>query len=412
MKILFLCHRLPFPPNRGGKIRPFHMIQHLSQKHSVVVASLAESEQELRDGAGLKEYCTELVAEVLPRTVRWTQACKALVTNTPSSVAYFCSSRLRQRIQKALLQTRFDVVFVHCAFVAQYVAGIQGGCRFLDFGDIDSGKWFDYSRWRAMPLSFGYGIEARKLRAYEREVAKHFHYCTVSTRGELSEFQTLNVPVPCEVIPNGVNIEYFTRNLQNLHTSSAVVFLGRMDYFPNIDGIVYFVEKSFPLIRQSLPEVELRIIGSNPVRKVRRLAELPGIVVTGHVPDVRPYLLDAAVSIAPLRIARGVQNKILESMAMGIPVVATPEAAKGVQAIPGQHLLVAETPERFASQIVEVLRNGQLQEKLSRAGRQQVENMYTWARSMDVLDHVLESARSKEKSQAPKADSKILGLSC
>ncbi len=263
-----------------------------------------------------------------------------------------------------------------------------------------------------MPLSFGYGIEARKLRAYEREVAKHFHQCTVSTRGELNEFQMLNIPVPCEVIPNGVDITYFKRNSQRTRNSSAIVFLGRMDYFPNIDGVLYFVEKIFPSIRQSLPEVELRIVGSNPARKVRRLAELPGVSVTGHVPDVRPYLLDAAVSIAPLRIARGVQNKILESMAMGIPVVATPEAAKGVQAIPGQDLLVAETPEGFASQVLEVLRNMQLREDLSRAGRQHVENVYTWARSMGVLDHVLESARSKEKSQAPKADSKILGLSC
>src|SRR5262249_24273101 len=171
MKILFACHRFPFPPNRGGKIRPFNMIRHLSQHHSVVVASLDESAQELREGDDLKNYCTEVITEVLPVPVRWMQACRALVTRTPSSVAYFYSSRLQQRIRNIFCENDFDVVFVHCAFVAQYVVNSQGGFRILDYGDIDSAKWFAYSQAREMPLSLGYSIEARKLRAYEQTVA-------------------------------------------------------------------------------------------------------------------------------------------------------------------------------------------------------------------------------------------------
>ncbi len=387
MKILFVCHRLPFPPNRGGKIRPFYMIRHLSQRHSVVVASLAESERELQEGSGLQEYCAEVIAEVLPRSVRWAQACQAFLTNTPSSAAYFCSSRLHHRIQEALRKTDFDAIFVHCAFVAQYVTGLQNGLRILDFGDIDSAKWFDYSRWRAIPLSLGYGVEARKLRKYEKEMAKHFHRCTVTTQDELKEFQTLDVPIPCTIIPNGVDGTYFHRSRQS-QDSPVIVFLGRMDYFPNVDGMVYFVNRIFPAIRRNVPNAELRIIGSNPIRKIRNLAKVPGVSVTGYVPDVRAYLIDAAVAVAPLRIARGTQNKILESMAMGIPVVATPEAAKGIQAVPGRHLLVADRAEAFASQVVEVLQNAELRKDLSEAGRRQVESVHSWSLAMDALDSI------------------------
>ena len=154
MKILFACHRFPFPPNRGGKIRPFNMIRHLSQKHDVVVASVAHTQQELEEGAGLKEYCAEIYAEVVPEKTRWLQAVKALPTATPSSVAYFASSRLCQRINEAAERISFDVVMVHCAFAAQYGLGVSAKFRLMDFGDLDSGKWLDYSKWHSFPLSW------------------------------------------------------------------------------------------------------------------------------------------------------------------------------------------------------------------------------------------------------------------
>ena len=389
MKILFVCHRLPFPPNRGGKIRPFHMIQHLSQKHEVVVASLAETEQELRDGAGLTEHCTEVLVEVLPRSVRWRQACAALLTNEPSSVAYFRSAALHRKIQDKLREQPFDLAMVHCAFVAQYVAGWEGGLRVLDYGDLDSGKWAEYGAHRAFPLSLGYRLEAAKLRRYEQQLASRFHQCTVTTQGELDLYASLGSSTPCRVIPNGVDASYFSRPMQGPHTSTVIAFLGRMDYYPNIDGILYFAQDIFPIIKKTIPLAQLRIIGSNPSSKVRDLGRIEGITVTGHVPDVRPYLADAAVTIAPLRIARGTQNKILESMAMGIPVVSTPQAAKGIQAVPGAHLLVADGPAAFAEQVIKALQEPELRKTLSGEARKQVERMHHWPASLKILDEVL-----------------------
>ncbi len=393
MKIFFACHRFPYPPNRGGKIRPFNIIRHLSQKHEVVVASLAHTQQELDEGDGLKEYCAEIYAEVVPAKVRWLQALQALPSATPSSVAYFGSSRLRRRIKEAASKTSFDAVMVHCAFAAQYGLQVSAKFRLMDFGDMDSGKWLDYSKWRSFPRSWAYYLEGHKLRRYEKQIAAAFDSCTLTTQGELEEFEKLQVDRPHNVIPNGVDGSYFHANGGPAQGKPVVVFVGRMDYYPNIDGVLYFTESIFPAIRAAVPNVEFRIVGSNPTPAVQRLRQIPGVVVTGHVPDVRPFLKDAVVSVAPLRMARGTQNKILESMAIGIPVVSTPAAAKGIQAIPGIHILVAGDPDRFAGQVVEVLKNPQLRLGFSKAGREQVNSAHVWSRSMEVLDNIFIETR-------------------
>jgi hypothetical protein len=376
------------------------MIRHLSQKHSVVVASLAHTEQEIKEGEGLKDYCDDVIAEVLPSPVRWLQALRALPTRTPSSVAYFWSPRLYQRIRQTVLNTKFDATIVHCAFVAQYVIPLQSGFRIMDFGDLDSAKWADYSQWKSFPFSWMYAFESRKLRAYERQVAQLFDRCTLTTEGEQNEFQNLHVPTPRTVIPNGVDVSYFSPARTPTSTVPSIVFLGRMDYFPNIDGVCYFAENILPLIREKLPKVEFRVVGSNPARKIRELGKTPGIVVTGHVPDVRGYLQEGAVAIAPLRIARGTQNKILESMAMGIPVVATPGAAKGIQAVAGRDLLVAEAPRAFANHVIGLLQNAHLRKTLSEAARKQVEKAHFWPASMKILDSTLRLSQGMPDRQS------------
>lgn len=394
MKLLYICHRLPFPPNRGGKIRPFQMIQHLSRTHEVTVASLAHTEQELRDGEGLKAHCAEVIAEILPSPERWMNAAGALFSQIPSSVAYFRSSHLARRIRQTWDRKKFDGVMVHCAFVAQYALKLQASFRIMDYGDLDSAKWLDYSRYRSFPLSFAYGLEARKLRRYERQVAREFDHCTFTTRGELEEFQTMEGDKPCTVIPNGVDIDYFQRPTLASDGSKIIVFLGRMDYFPNVEGICRFARMIFPHIRERVPEAQLRIIGSNPIKSVEKLSEIPGISVTGFVPDVRPFLADAAVAVAPLRIARGTQNKVLECMAMGIPVVTTPEAARGIQASPADHFIVAQNGETFGRAVTQLLSDPALRTRLSRAGRKQVEQAHRWPASMRILDGLLESFES------------------
>jgi hypothetical protein len=400
MKILFVCHRFPYPPNRGGKIRPFHMIQHLGQKHSVVVASLAHSEQELKEGQPLREYCEDVIAEVLPSRTRWINAGRALFSSMPSSVAYFSSRRLKQRIQDAWRRFRFDAILVHCVFASQYVQDLSCGFRMLDFGDVDSVKWLDYAHFRRAPLSIGYRLEAEKLRRYEFQMAQTFDLCTATTLGEVEEIKKLNVTRPTALISNGVDLAYFQPRPENPPSSNVLVFLGRMDYFPNIDAVLLFARDIYPLIRQAVPTAAFRIVGSNPSPAVLDLAKIPGISVTGHVPDVRPYLLDAAVAVAPLRIARGTQNKILQFLALGIPVVTSPQAAKGIGAMPGKHFLVADGAEQFAAEVIRLLQDTKWRKKLSVEGREPLDSMHSWPSSMKVLDQLLERVPNSSGSPA------------
>jgi sugar transferase (PEP-CTERM/EpsH1 system associated) len=392
MKILFLCHRFPFPPNDGGRIRSFNMIRHLSRTHSVVVASLAESKDELRQGSGLRKYCDDVIVEVMPPWLRKVQALGALATNEPSSVAYFRCSRLHARIKERLNRTHFDAILVHCAFVAQYVTDWHYGYRILDFCDLDSAKWADYSQQRQFPLSIGYRFESKKLERYEQSIIGHFDRCCVATPGELNSLRTLSSTPFVTVLPNGVDTEYFVGPNDRPAKATTVAFLGRMDYFPNVDGVCYFVRQVLPLIKTQVPDVEFRIVGSNPVSRVRKLSSVPGVVVTGHVPDVRAYLANVAATVVPLRIARGTQNKILESMAMGIAVVASPEAAKGTQAVAGKHLLIGSDPKSFARHVINLLESSELRTRLSSAARKNLEQLHTWPVSMRILDELLQPA--------------------
>jgi sugar transferase (PEP-CTERM/EpsH1 system associated) len=305
-------------------------------------------------------------------------------------VAYFRSRALERRIQELWKQRKFDVIWVHCAFAAQYAMSLPGSCqRILDFGDIDSAKWEDYSHVRAGPLSVCYKLESQKLRKFETAAAKKFDKITVTAPGEKETFLGMGTGKSCMVIPNGVDGKYFSSKL-TLRTKPRILFLGRMDYFPNIQGIQYFVREVLGLVRKELPGAELQIVGANPSAAVRGLAREPGVTVTGFVKDVRPYLEEAGVAIAPLLIARGTQNKILECMAAGVPVVATSLAAKGVQCLPGTHLKTGDTAEEFARAVLDLLTNPQSSLEMAKVAHDQVEHVHSWLLSMKILDEVLE----------------------
>lgn len=401
MNILFVCHRLPFPPNRGGKIRPFNMIRHLSRNHTVTIASLAHSESELIAGQELKRYCLELIAEVVPTTTRWLRAVRTIPSKWPSSGAYFWSPVLQRRIREFTKRQSIDLVLVHCAFVARYVRHITDAVRILDYGDLDSGKWLDYAQHRGFPLSLGYKLEFHKLRRYETQLAAEFDRFTVTAPGELQEFRKINSTAPCTLITNGVDIEYFAKRPKCQTRDPIIIFLGRMDYFPNVDGITHFVKDIFPLVRARIPNVQLKIVGSNPSPKIVQLQRISGVSVTGFVPDVRPSLAEAAVAVVPLRIARGTQNKMLECMSSGVPVVASPQAGAGVQAVGGRDYLVGSNPQEFASEVIRVLQDPNLQESLSTAARRQVESAHLWSHSMSILDSVIDEAIAAKSSRPP-----------
>jgi sugar transferase (PEP-CTERM/EpsH1 system associated) len=239
-------------------------------------------------------------------------------------------------------------------------------------------------------------------------LARAFDECTVVAPRERRVLDSYGLGVPVTLIPNGVDLEFF-RNEAKEYDPLELVFLGRMDYYPNVDAVVYFCREILPLIQKEVPDVSFTIVGSSPVPRAQDLVKLPGVKVTGEVPDVRPFLRKAAVSIVPLRVASGIQNKVLESMAMRVPVVATPRAAEGVDAVAGEHLLVEESPQAFGASVVAVMKDQGLRERLAEAGRRRVEERHSWYACLQNLDRLLaplverEEERKREPTPSPTA---------
>jgi sugar transferase (PEP-CTERM/EpsH1 system associated) len=388
MKILYVCHRFPFPPRRGGKIRPFNMIRHLSRTHDVTVCSLVRSKTEAREGEGLAAHCDRYEMVRVHDGIQVLRMIALLPTPVPSSFGFFRSGSLARRIRRLAARERFDLAFVHCSSMARYVEDLQLP-KILDFGDMDSQKWREYAKSKPFPLSLGYGLESMKLRREEARLARRFDLCTATTRAEWETLESYATGVATDWFPNGVDAEYFAPSAQH-YDEDRIVFVGRMDYYPNQECMRWFCANVLPRLRQRRPNAQLAIVGADPSPAMRKLGEIPGVTVTGSVPDVRPYLHEAALMVAPLLIARGTQNKILEGMASGVPVVASRVAAGGVDAVAPDHLLVATTPEEFVDAILCILEDRSERARLARSGRERVLSHHSWPQSMRRLDGIVE----------------------
>jgi sugar transferase (PEP-CTERM/EpsH1 system associated) len=391
VKILFLTHRLPFPPNHGAKIRPFHLIKHLGRRHEVTVASLIRSAEEARASAKLRIHCSSILAARTGELRSWWFAAARVPTRTPLSIGYFHSPRLAALLRTELARHRYDLIWVHCSSVARYLAAVSGITKVLDFCDMDSQKWLAYAAARRFPLSMGYRLEGRRLERTEGELLRRFDLCTCSTPAELETLRSHGAATPIDWFPNGVDSDYFAP--ADTYNSDTICFVGNMAYFPNQQSVLRFCADVLPALRAHRPGIRFLIVGSDPSRAIRRLADGSAVVVTGSVADVRPYVRSAALSVAPLQIARGTLNKVLESLAMGVPVVASPAAMNGIDATPGEHLLIANGPHELLQAILRLLDDRRERQRLAAAGRARMLSHHTWERSMQRVDHLLERCR-------------------
>ncbi|MBX3685966.1 MAG: TIGR03087 family PEP-CTERM/XrtA system glycosyltransferase [Rhodocyclaceae bacterium] len=390
MNILYVCHRFPFPPKRGGKIRPFNMIRHFSEAgHKVTVCSLARSDDEAAEGRGIAPHCERFEMAVVSNPFQTLRMVARLPTPTPSSLGYFYSRDLQRAIDAALERERFDLIFVHCSSVAQYVEHVRDIPKILDFGDMDSQKWLEYGKYKPFPLSLGYRLEGAKLEREEKRLARCFDMSTATTRAEWETLESYGAAAHTDWFPNGVDATFFKPDAEG-YDEDSLSFIGRMDYYPNQECMLEFCAKTFPLVRAKRPQAKLLIVGADPSPEIRRLGELPGVTVTGSVPDVRPYILRSAAMVAPLNIARGTQNKILEAMAMGVPVVTSPMGAGGVDALDEEHFLVGRTPEEYAHHALRIMGNPEERGRLARAGRERMLTNHDWSASMRRLDGIVE----------------------
>jgi sugar transferase (PEP-CTERM/EpsH1 system associated) len=390
MKILFLCHRLPYPPKRGGKIRPFNMIRHLARRHEVTVATLARSAAELAEGRDLARHCHEVHVGRISAAAGWGRFALHAASPFPSTFGYFHSPTLARTVRRLLATRDFDAILVHCSSMGPYVAGHRGCRKIMDFGDADSEKWLEYAATAPFPVSAAFRLEGWKVRRYERWLGAMFDACSVNAPRE-REILASYVTTPIHVIPNGVDLDYFRpgRAPGQAYAPRRLVFTGNMSYKPNVEAVRHLVAEVLPRVRATFPDVELHIVGMDPTPAVRRLADGERVVVTGRVDDVRPFLDAAAVSVAPLRVARGLQNKVLEAMAMRVPVVASPAAFNGISAVADHDLVVADTPDRFATAVVRLLGDPARREEVAAAGLACVKRNHDWATLLARLEDLV-----------------------
>jgi sugar transferase (PEP-CTERM/EpsH1 system associated) len=401
MTILYLAHRIPYPPNKGEKIRAFHQIRYLARQHRVHLACLADEKEDLRYIKELEKYCASVDAVYRKRTVAKLLAALALCTSTPLSVAFFASRKLKNQVAQKLKSEQVDRIFVSSVAMAQYVRWESGIARIIDFVDVDSEKWRLYADRHAFPYSWIYRLEASRLAAYEEEIAKVFDCSILVSKKEVDLLQRCVKERPISFIGNGVDINYFSHTGVSDNKQPLIVFTGVMDYFPNVDAVRYFCNEIFPLIRDILPAAEFSIVGRNPMWQVQRLGRQPQVTVTGSVPDVRPYLARAMIAVVPLRIAGGIQNKVLEAMAMGLPVVGTSKAFQGIQATGANGICVADDPRKFAQEVLSLLQDPERRYRCALQARRYVERYHRWEEYGASLDHLLQQVEGESLSQTP-----------
>jgi sugar transferase (PEP-CTERM/EpsH1 system associated) len=390
MKILFLAHRIPYPPDKGEKIRAFHELKFLGARHTVDLYCFADSEAEAEQQTALKDYCRRIYVETRSRARKVTGAAQSLLRGEPLSCGFFSSSKFQAEILRALASETFDVIFVYCSSMAQYIPLGLAIPVVMDFVDIDSAKWSQYAKRSRPPLSWVYEREAKTLAAFEEKWARASAFTIVTTLQEAELLRGEGIP-PVQVVCNGVEIPAgrgagLPESIRALQPFA--LFVGTMDYLPNVDAVAYFAEEILPRIRERHPELSFLIVGRNPSNRVHKLGKLPGVVVTGAVPDVEVYLANCAAVVAPFRIAQGIQNKLLEALAACKPIVSTSGPAAAIGGKHGETLLIADDAEDFGNAVVALLEDPALCCRFSN-GVEFVRKNFSWHENLNHLEHLL-----------------------
>jgi sugar transferase (PEP-CTERM/EpsH1 system associated) len=391
--ILFLAHRIPFPPDRGDKIRSWNILKHLGTLARVHLACFADDAADAAHLPALREALGGSLGEAhveIRTKPKLTAAAEALRDGKPISLTAFESPAMRGFIGRMLERDGVDTVFAFSSQMAQFV---PARCRqrfIMDFVDMDSAKFAAYAG--KGPMRWIHRREAVRLLEHEREVAARADASLFVSPAEAALFREHSGAANVHAVSNGIDLKFYNpeADFERLPRGEPlVVFSGQMDYRPNVEAVTSFADKVLPLILQTRPEVRFAVVGRNPSSAVRRLAERANIVVTGSVPDVRTWLAAADVVVAPLAIARGIQNKVLEAMAMARPVVASAPAFEGINAVPGRDLIVTDRPEAQAWHILDLLAHPEDAAEIGAAARRRMERRYRWDAQLAALSPLL-----------------------
>ncbi len=380
-RLLFLAHRVPYPPDKGERLRAYHEITALSEHFDVTVATLAHSAASVAAAKELGRFCRKVLVARSFAPIAYAQAALGLLGGRSATEGYFRSRRLIRLASGAAAEAPFDVAVGYCSGMLDTLMAVPATARVLDLVDVDSAKWDAYAARGDGLKSLLYDLESRRVAALEQRATESCDAVLVVSEAEAKMLAPGNPVV--HAIGNGVDLDYFTPG--DVPEAPAVVFTGTMNYRPNVEGVCWFVRDVWPQVRRSVPNATFTIVGRDPTKVVRDLERVDGVHVTGTVADVRPYLAEATVAVAPLHIARGVQNKVLEAMAAGKAVVSTPAAIEGLDVGHDNDVVVATTASHWVRCIVGLLIRAHRPEELGRRARIAVETHYKWSTQMAPL---------------------------
>ncbi|MBT9566854.1 MAG: TIGR03087 family PEP-CTERM/XrtA system glycosyltransferase [Thiobacillus sp.] len=389
--LLFLAHRIPYPPNKGDKIRSFHLLRHLATRYAIHLGAFVDDPADWQYETALTPYCASIKLIGLDARRAKMASLTGLLRGEALTLPYYRNRELMQWADALAASGEVRHGLAFSSAMAQFVpSGLDR--RVLDMVDVDSDKWTQYAPTRRWPLSWLYAREGRKLAEWEASVAREFDATLLVSESEAALLQSRAPEARHKIgaFENGVDADYFSPDRDYLLPyapgTQNIVFTGAMDYWPNVDAVSWFAQQIFPRVQAVVPDARFYIVGSRPDEAVQVLSRLPGVTVTGSVPDVRPYLAHAACAVAPLRIARGVQNKVLEAMSMARPLVVSPQAAEGLHGEAGRDFAVAQNEAEFARAVV-----AQLQHPASAAAaRERILSRYDWSRNLSIVDSLFE----------------------
>ena len=401
MNILIISQRVPYPPNKGEKLRTYHQMDHLlAIGHKVSICTPAHSQEDLQSIKSLNTIkkipiIFEKMGRSFPRLIIGLMSFKAL------SVSNFYSTRLQRKLDQLIKQHDFDVILCTSSSMAEYIfksdkikshsVTNQTAMLLMDFMDLDSDKWKQYSTSTSWPMNWVYAREARLLARFEHKIQQTFDHCFFISQNEVDLFhERIRLTQNVHVLGNGIDTDsFYPSEKKPGNVDPVFIFTGVMDYKPNVDAVLWFMEHTWDLIREKYPQARFIIAGMNPSQIIQNLSRTPGIEVTGFVDDILPFYHQSDYFVAPFTIARGVQNKILQAFACGLPVMASSMGAEGIECKDGEHIIIAETASEYLSAIDKLESDSLLKTDIKDKALKLIHDQYSWDGKLKVLDSFL-----------------------
>lgn len=384
--ILLLAHRVPFPPNRGDRIRTFNLLKFLAQRSDVWLGSLADEPVSAESLSQLDRYCQDVAIFPLGRR-RWVRGALSVAGGGSASEGLFYSGRLKRTLRDWCARVHFDAAIVVCSSMARYVRipELRDTPIILDLVDVDSQKFIDYAGLSAGLKKRLYQLEGQRLRQLETEMGHRADMVTLVSDAEADIYREFTHGIRVEAVGNGVDLDYFhprPSTADQPDQPEACVFVGALDYQVNVEGVLWFCEHVWPAVHEHRPQAKLWLVGRRPVPAIQHLCSLPGVELAADVPDVRPYYRQAAVSLAPLRFARGIQNKVLESFAMGKAVIGSAQALQGLNVQNHVHAIEANEPKEWFQSIINLFDHPEQRQQLGNSALDLVHTHHRWEASL------------------------------